>query len=570
MADNTTIKDATTTTVNVASDDIGGVQYQRVKVTHGADGTASDASAATPLPVYIPTDLFGSVAVNGGGPPAFFDLYDSGTLDVTTRYNTYGTVTPTQGTGSVSLSPSTTASATSVLSTIPTFPLAVPLLMAVGITLETPAVTGNHRFWGFGQVSGNVGTSAAPLTDGAGFEVDTAGVLRACVYAGGTRIYTQALTYPTSGQHIYYLWLRGDIIYWTVDGYVPVATTALEPQVQTLPLRFHSLNGASPSAAPTMTVSGLHVGDLTGTSRNIADGTAPWRKAQVGKSGGIAVKGANPTVVTQAISAGSTGTAGPCDVSEAGNVTFTVKNTIASSAFGSGGVIVFEQSDDNVSWGPLAAVRSDTNLPASTHVLGANSASAEWMFDSACEGINYVRARLTNGVATNGITIVITPGGMPFTPAVAILSPIRVTHNLSAFGVTAGTTATEAMVTLARQVGTNTPTTASTFAVASGKTFRIQQITIGLVGNSTTATAANCMFRLRNSASGTVTTASNIGWQFRLAVPATLGVGITQTFAFADGMDLPGGGSVNYGFSVLPTYATNAPTYDISVTGYEF
>jgi hypothetical protein len=38
----------------VAADDIGGALYQRVKLTHGADGSATDASKAAPLPVSFP------------------------------------------------------------------------------------------------------------------------------------------------------------------------------------------------------------------------------------------------------------------------------------------------------------------------------------------------------------------------------------------------------------------------------------------------------------------------------------------------------------------------------------
>ena len=34
-----------------AADDIGGALYQRVKVSHGADGSATDTSEAAPLPV---------------------------------------------------------------------------------------------------------------------------------------------------------------------------------------------------------------------------------------------------------------------------------------------------------------------------------------------------------------------------------------------------------------------------------------------------------------------------------------------------------------------------------------
>ena len=52
MADNVAITAGAGT--SIASDDIGGVQYQRVKITHGQDGTATDASSANPLPVTAP------------------------------------------------------------------------------------------------------------------------------------------------------------------------------------------------------------------------------------------------------------------------------------------------------------------------------------------------------------------------------------------------------------------------------------------------------------------------------------------------------------------------------------
>lgn len=51
MADNIAITAGAGTTV--ASDDIGGVHYQRVKMVWGVDGTASDANATTPLPVSL-------------------------------------------------------------------------------------------------------------------------------------------------------------------------------------------------------------------------------------------------------------------------------------------------------------------------------------------------------------------------------------------------------------------------------------------------------------------------------------------------------------------------------------
>lgn len=54
MSDNVTTQTTVSTVPTgtaIATDDIGGAHYQRVKVTWGSDGTANDTSAARPLPV---------------------------------------------------------------------------------------------------------------------------------------------------------------------------------------------------------------------------------------------------------------------------------------------------------------------------------------------------------------------------------------------------------------------------------------------------------------------------------------------------------------------------------------
>src|SRR5262245_66658640 len=50
MADNTILNPGVGGDT-VATDDIAGIKYQRVKVTFGVDGVATDVAAATPLPV---------------------------------------------------------------------------------------------------------------------------------------------------------------------------------------------------------------------------------------------------------------------------------------------------------------------------------------------------------------------------------------------------------------------------------------------------------------------------------------------------------------------------------------
>lgn len=51
MADNILLDNGTLTDFTGSADDIGGVLVQRVKVQFGADGSATDASSADPLPV---------------------------------------------------------------------------------------------------------------------------------------------------------------------------------------------------------------------------------------------------------------------------------------------------------------------------------------------------------------------------------------------------------------------------------------------------------------------------------------------------------------------------------------
>jgi hypothetical protein len=44
-----------------AADDIGGVLYQRVKVSHGADGSATDTSVSNPLPIAAYGELIEAI-----------------------------------------------------------------------------------------------------------------------------------------------------------------------------------------------------------------------------------------------------------------------------------------------------------------------------------------------------------------------------------------------------------------------------------------------------------------------------------------------------------------------------
>ena len=106
MADNITALANTGTGTDVlATDEIGGVHYPRSKVVFGADGEATDVSAAAPLPVQ---EVGGAVSlltriVNLLMSPMGFDrslsrqrvtgIIESGTVTTVTTVTTVATVT---------------------------------------------------------------------------------------------------------------------------------------------------------------------------------------------------------------------------------------------------------------------------------------------------------------------------------------------------------------------------------------------------------------------------------------------------------------------------------------------
>jgi hypothetical protein len=61
------------TGATIAADEVGGVLHQRVKITHGADGVADDATEDSPLPVHDHEggEILRRMAAIVGNPPGF-------------------------------------------------------------------------------------------------------------------------------------------------------------------------------------------------------------------------------------------------------------------------------------------------------------------------------------------------------------------------------------------------------------------------------------------------------------------------------------------------------------------
>jgi hypothetical protein len=297
MADNITTNPGTGGAV-LATDDIGGVQFPRTKLVHGADGVNDgDVSDANPLPVHVRgtngveagVTTYGYFRVTQEPSSLFTEQFDA--LDTTHRWTTkLATGTAAVANGVLAISSSTTASAYGGLSTQVTFAPNGLNFLALGCTLIIPTWTraNTKRFWGWGSVP-TTPTTAIPVTNGCGFEIDDAGNFLAVVYE--TNVRTQAINInsakPADGVPFYTaIARRADRIDYYVNNTLNPVATVLIPtlDVATLPAYLIAVNAASaPAAAATMNVTAFGIADTGQNSQSIKDPTNPFWQANVTK-----------------------------------------------------------------------------------------------------------------------------------------------------------------------------------------------------------------------------------------------------------------------------------------------
>jgi Glycosyl hydrolases family 16 len=388
----------------------------------------------------------GEVKVQPEPTQLFYDPYDAA-LDTVNRWNSPVTgnsaVAATITAGTLNLATGTVASGYSVLTTQPVFRSSTPgwIRFAYNVNLPDGAapIANSYRFWG-AAVPQVVPTTANPIVNGAGFEVSTAGKMYAVVYNTASRTAVQDLSSSgtnvqplDANPHNYQIYYRPTNIYWYIDGAL-VATGSLAQSalsVDAMPSCYMAVGFSTPPVSSVSlnsnaaSVSDTAVGNIT-----ISDMTYPWRRATVGKSGGISVKGTWITPLSLNVTANTPVNSSAVDVTDAGGVSFIIKNTTAGTGFTGVPVMVFEQSDDGTSWAPLP-VTSISLGTSSSPVMTAGAANAEQVFDAALEGVSFVRVRVTTAQTANGMTVVIQPGGMPFSPVVSSIAPAPVTGTLT-------------------------------------------------------------------------------------------------------------------------------------------
>lgn len=564
---------------------VGANQDLRVSLTNPTAAAAG---------IFASINAYGGLRVSVEPTPVFFDPFD-GALDTTNRWTVAGT-SPTVSGGTTSVNAGTVASATSRLTSQPTFSspgLGFEILATV-VQVEASPVANVYRFWGFASepatpaYQGAAAATSTAVTDAVGFELDTAGNLYCVVYSAGTNTFRSAAvptaTWRDGAPHRYAIFKRSDVIFWYVEGQdAPVASISYRPpSTQTLGIKYSALNNSTAPVAYTFALSAVGVQDSTSQNQTLSDPTFPWRRAAVSSTGALSVNLASSqgamAAVTGTLSAagaatgtGVVSTTGQVvvPVAAAGNVTISA-NTAAFS-----GALSFEASDDNgTTWYAVTATREDGS-GADQAISVTTTLSRMWT--TAVPGFTHLRVRVT-AFTSGTVAVRLTPG--PFlietSPSLAGSSAvIGTTRGLvegqnrtlfTAHCAGAALSATETLATLQPYRAATVGTSATSFAVTAGRTLRLQSLTVALVG-SATATASALTARLRYANGAAVSaTGSAIADEVtvNLAAVASNRVGGTVTFG-TQGLELPSG--YQFGVSVI---GIASGAYDAIVQGYEF
>jgi hypothetical protein len=207
----------------------------------------------------------------------------------------------------------------------------------------------------------------------------------------------------------------------------------------------------------------------------------------------------------------------------------------------------------------VAAVTAITNaLPAGTNAIGKLAANS---------GVDIGDVDVTS-ITPPTLTLG-TQGATGF--SVQELKDAGRTHvHYYAVAAAAGTTTTETAITLTKASGTGATSSAASFVITNGKRFRITSITFATRGHAT-ATIQSTTFSLRINTAGAVTTSSTpIVLSARCATPAVASEWDRFIVPIPDGFEIVGNGTIQFGVTAAATYTTNAPTWDVLITGFEY
>lgn len=168
--------------------------------------------------------------------------------------------------------------------------------------------------------------------------------------------------------------------------------------------------------------------------------------------------------------------------------------------------------------------------------------------------------------ALDAVTLVSVNDPLP----VMMMDNNRTELSYYAVGQASGATGVETMITLSQSSANGAPSTGTSFALAAGERFRMTSITFAARGHNT-ATAQITTFSIRVNSGGAAVVGSNAVMRARVATPATANAWDRINIALPDaGYDIIGSATLQWGVSANAVFTTNAPTWDVLITGYKY
>ncbi len=143
--------------------------------------------------------------------------------------------------------------------------------------LPTTYPAHTYAFWGSAILPGSP-TATSPVTQGVGFLIDVNGVLSAATYATGTLHTIAVLNAITDGAvHRYQAYIRGDQIYWSIDGLTAanIQTGALGPDNNNLKVAMLAgVDATGSTGHMILTSAAAFIGDTTRAGVRISPSAA--------------------------------------------------------------------------------------------------------------------------------------------------------------------------------------------------------------------------------------------------------------------------------------------------------
>lgn len=358
---------------------------------------------------------YGYLRVTNEPSSWFTEPFDS--LDTTNRWTTkLATGTAAVTNGVLAINGSTTASAYGGLSTQPTFAPNGLNFVALGCTLIIPTWTqaNTKRFWGWGSVPATP-TTAIPVINGCGFEIDDAGNFLAVVYE--TNVRTQAININTKkvpdGQPFYTaIARRADRIDYYVNDTLTPAATVLIPtlDISTLPAYLIAVNGATPpAAAATMNVTAFGIADTGQNAQSIKDPTNPFIQATV-KRASVAAATADPALV----------------------VSFAGANSATRIGDGTNAAAIKAASTAAAATDPSLVVALSQNSPLNGQSATGTAVAGNPVRIAGSDGTN------TRNILTDATGNLLTAGVIPINAADVASAALTTTTTTAAFTPTSG------------------------------------------------------------------------------------------------------------------------------------